>query len=279
MEENKNVASENISPKKQKKLEKIEAKLAQKREKSRKTIILDSFGKHIMKTFIVIAFVAVLVPFGVVTLSQKHGEEDVAAASAVEYATNAFEKTKPSKISYSYKSGVYNNSEEFTFSGDTLVERVSIEGDTKTIMRKPTVADKTYIQRLDPTKIDDAAVADYVNNNTTDYLFIIYTKDAGGAWVEDASATSLDESNYTAFVSKGTDYASVIAKISGITEYTESNVTKATAETKYNLFGLGYTYENYTIYVGNNNVVFDGNTIVEVYDFATLTRYTVNITL
>ena len=67
------------------------------------------------------------------------------------------------------------------------------------------------------------------------------------------------------------------AKISGVTEYSETTVTKATAETKYNLFGLGYSYENYTIYAGNNNIVFDGNLVTEVYNFATLTRYTVEI--
>lgn len=279
MEENKKAVPKNVSPKKQKKLEKIEAKLAQKREKSRKTIILDSFGKHIMKTFIVIAFVAIFVPFGVVTLSQKHGEEDVEPVSAVEYVTDAFANTTPSKITYSYKSGVYNNSEEFTFSGDTLVERISIEGDTKTIMRKPTVADKTYIQNTYPSKTEDSMISEYVNNNTTDYLFITYTKNASGAWEEDSSATSLAASNYTTFIAKGTDYSSVISKISGITEYTAENVTKATAETKYNLFGFGYTYENYTIYVGNNNVVFNGKAVVEVYNFATLTRYIVNVKL
>lgn len=278
MEENKKIFSDNISPTQPKKLEKKKKKKREKEvDKTKKVVILDGFGKGIMKTFIVIAFIAVLLPFAFVTLSQKTGEEDVSLPSAVEYAKNAFEKTTPTKISYSYKSGVYTNSEEFVFSGKNLAERVSIDGETKTVMRKPTFEDKKYIQNTYPAKTDDNAVKEYVKNNTTDYLFITYTKNASGAWEEDLSATSLAASNYTTFIAKGTDYSSIIAKISGVTEYTETTVTKAIAETKYNLFGLGYTYENYTIYVGNNNIVFDGNYVAEVYNFATLTRYVVNV--
>ncbi len=280
MDENKNVtpdsvASENVSPKKQKKLEKIEAQLAKKREKARKTIVLDSFGKHIMKIFIVIAFVAVLIPFGAVTLSQKHGEEEVAVASAVEYATNAFEKETPKSISYSYKAALTDNSEEFIFSGETLKERTSIVGNTKTIMRLPTNEDIDYVKQKYSSYTDEQAKA-WIKDNR-DYLFINYTKGADGKWTYvDFSITS---SNYTTFAAKGEDYFSIISYISGITTITDANVTKATAETKYNLFGFGYGYENYTVYFGNDTIVFDGNAVTEVYDFSTLTRYSVTVKL
>lgn len=281
MDENKKVtpdtvASENVSPKKQKKLEKIEAKLAKKREKARKTVILDSFGKHIMKTFIVIAFVAVLIPFGAVTLSQKHGEEEVAVASAVEYATNAFQKETPKSISYSYKAALTDNSEEFIFSGETLKERTSIVGNTKTIMRLPTNADIDYVKQKYSSYTDEQAKT-WIKDNNRDYLFINYTKGADGKWTyTDFSITS---SNYTTFAAKGENYLSIISYISGITTITDANVTKATAETKYNLFGFGYGYENYTVYFGNDTIVFDGNAVTEVYDFSTLTRYSVTVKL
>lgn len=281
MDENKKVtpdtvASENVSPKKQKKLEKIEAKLAKKREKARKTVVLDSFGKHIMKTFIVIAFVAVLIPFGAVTLSQKHGEEEVAVASAVEYATNAFKKETPKSISYSYKAALTDNSEEFIFSGETLKERTSIVENTKTIMRLPTNADIDYVKQKYSSYTDEQAKT-WIKDNNRDYLFINYTKGADGKWTyTDFSITS---SNYTTFAAKGENYLSIISYISGITTITDANVTKATAETKYNLFGFGYGYENYTVYFGNDTIVFDGNAVTEVYDFSTLTRYSVTVKL
>ena len=49
---------ENLSPKQKAKMEKIEAKLAKRREKERKVIILDNFGKKLIKTFVVIAFLS-----------------------------------------------------------------------------------------------------------------------------------------------------------------------------------------------------------------------------
>ena len=60
MDENKKVFSDNISPAQTKKLKKKKEKQEKSAEKTRKIVILDGFGKSIMKTFIIIAFIAVL---------------------------------------------------------------------------------------------------------------------------------------------------------------------------------------------------------------------------
>ena len=260
-----------VSPKKQKKLDKIEAKLSKKRERAKKTVVLDNFGKSIIRTFVVIAFIAILLPFGMITLSQKVGEEDVSKQAAMEYLTDALDE-KPSKIVYTYKNGVYDNSEEFVFDNGVLVSRVTVQDTVKKVIRKPTIKDKTYILAKYTTYTDEQ-IADYVKDNNTEYLVITYTL-SGKTWTE--STNSLANTNKATLDEKGTSYASIIAIASGVNPLT-TTITSATAETEYNLLGFGYSYKNYTINFGENKVIFDGKAVKEVYNFTTLVRYNVEV--
>ncbi len=274
MEENTtNIIPENVSPKKQKKLEKIEANLAKKREKSKKIVVLDHFGKGFMMAIVVIAFVAVLLPFGAISLSRKYGEEDVAVADAFTYVVDAVD-SKPTKITYTYKSGVNQNKEEFIFKKGVLTGRVSYTPTTKTIVRMPTKADAEYIKQKYPAFTTDDQVTSYIANNTTDYIVLNYTK-SGKKWVY--SSFSIASGNYSTFAAKGITYLEIIGQISGITSIGPTTITKATAETKYNLFGFGYDVANYTVYKGDTYIVFNGDAVTEVYNFSTLTTYSVNV--
>lgn len=264
---------ENLSPKQKAKMEKIEAKLAKKREKERKVIVLDNFGKKLIKTFVVIAFLAVLVPFGVVTLSRKNGVEDVSTESAITYATDALAKSVNS-ITYEKKDSAVLEKEVFEFSGGELLTRESYSGDTKVSMRKPTLSDVEYVKKQWIDKNDEQAI-EYINTNDTDYLVITYKQNSDGEYVEESF--SLASSNFTTFVGKGKTYAEIISKLSNVSTIDDVTVTKASAKTKYNLFGLGYSYEDYKVYFGNSYVTFVGDGVTEVYNFGTTTTYTVSV--
>ena len=271
MEEQEKIVPTETSPKKQKKLEKIEAKLSKKREKAKKIVVLDNFGKNIIRTFVVIAFIAVLLPFGLITLSQKSGEEDVSVTAATEYVQESL-KEKPSKLTYAYKNGVYDNSEEFTFTNDKLTSRVSIEGNAKYEMRFPTIKDKDYIKTTYPS-LTDEQVTSYINSNTAECLIITYSK-VSGKW--EFAASSISTANLSTMREKGATYSEIITEIAGFNPLT-STITSATAETDYNLLGLGYTYKNYTVNYGDSKVVFEGDAVTEVYNFSTMVRYTVSV--
>lgn len=264
---------ENLSPKQKAKMEKIEAKLAKRREKERKVIILDNFGKKLIKTFVVIAFLAVLVPFGVVTLSRKSGIEDVSTESAITYATDALSKNA-SSITYEKKDSAVLEKEVFNFSNGALVSRESFNGDTKISMRKPTLSDIEYVKKQWADKTDDQAI-EYINTNDTDYLIITYRLNSDEEYVEESF--SLASSNLATFVGKGRVYAEIIAKISNVSTIDDVTVTKASAKIKYNLFGLGYSYEDYKVYCGNSYITFVGDGVTEVYNFGTTTTYTVSV--
>lgn len=261
-----------ISPKKQAKMEKIEANLAKKREKERKVVILDNFGKRIVKTFVVIAFVAVLVPFAVVTLNKKEGIEDVSTESAITYVQEALSNNIKS-LTYEKKGSVTTEKEEFVFSGNALISRTSYSGDIKVEMRKPTLADSKYIKEKYPSKAD-SDIPSYVANNDTDYLIVTY-KLVDKEYVE--QSYSLASSNLATFVAKGRVYAEIIAKLCDITDVSTATLTSATAKTKYNLFGLGYSYGDYKVYFGESYVTFSGNEVTEVYNFNNTTSYIVSV--
>ncbi len=275
MEVNKTAIPENVSPRKKKKLEKIEANLAKKRQKESKTIILDNFGKKIMRTVVVIAFIAILAPFLFVTLSQKTSYEDVTVESAVTYVEKAFEN-KVKAISYEYEVSGNTITEKFAFSGTDLTQRETYAGTSKVVMRKPTIEDKTYIQEKYADKTD-ADIAEYVRTNTTDYLIITYNLNNEGNYIEvDASLSS---TNSTTFGAKGKTYEEIITKLVGQTAFDATNVTSANAKQSYNLFGLGYSYADYKLFLNDSYVTFEGDSVVEVYDFASTTTYKVSVSL
>ncbi len=274
----KSAVPKNVSGRKKKKLEKIEAHLAKKREKERKTVVVDNFGKKIVMTFVCLAFAAILVPFGVINLAKKDGIETVTVNSAIKYVEKVFDDATPKTIVYKYNIGANEYREEFTFKGKTLVGRVSYNGSTSTkvTMRMPTFADKSYIQTTYPDKLTDEVIKSYIMNNETDYLFIT-EKLTGGKYEEDSF--SLASTNYTSFISLGDNYEGIIKHISDIDAYDAATVTKAEAKTKYHILGLGYDYEDYKVFAGDTYVLFDGKRVTEVYNFTDDIKYTVIVEL
>ena len=275
MENNENLIPEEVSPKKKTKQEKIEANLAKRREKEKKTVILDNFWKRIIRTFVVVAFVAILVPFGAFTLGQQESIDDVSVESAIEYVTNAYKST-PKRVAYSYTVAEVKTTEVFVFTGENLTERETYSGDVKIVMRKPTIADSAYVKETYSGKTD-AEVAEYISTNTTDYLIITYTKNASSEYIETSS--SLSATNSVTFNAKGTTYTEIVNKTIMVDVIDDTTVTSAQAKTKYNIFGLGFTYKDYTAKFADDYIVFEGDKVVETYDFATDVKYTFSVTL
>lgn len=270
MEEKELTPNNAYTPKEEKK--KKVKKPPKKRET--KTVVLDNFGKRIMLAFICLAFVAIIVPFAVVTISRKTGIEDVSVNSAVKYVEDAFDK-KVNSITYSHKVDEKTESETFTFSGGVLYSRESIASGEKTVMRKPTIDDSSYIRQKYPDKSDNDIV-EYLGNNA-DYLIITYKENSSGEYIEESF--SLATSNYETFISKGTNYKAIISYISKVDNFDNNTITKANAKTNYDIFGLGYTYENYKVYFGNSYMTFDGSKVTAVYDFSTTTTYEVVVNM